>query len=56
VLIVAKQRNGPIGDIELHFDDRTTTFHSRAVHSESAEYAPPIDQADRVQNDAAELF
>jgi replicative DNA helicase len=29
-LIIAKQRNGPVGEIELHFDSKCTRFDNLA--------------------------
>jgi hypothetical protein len=52
-LIVAKQRNGPVGEIELHFDQRFTRFDNLHVGGEPHGYpprasAPVVDDADFV--------
>ncbi len=48
-VIVAKQRNGPTGVVDLQFDGTTTRFHNLArgiSDSSAAAYAPPPADAD----------
>jgi hypothetical protein len=40
-LIVAKQRNGPIGTVKLHFDRRFTRFSNLSRDSTADRYASP---------------
>jgi replicative DNA helicase len=40
-LIIAKQRNGPIGTVKLHFDRRFTRFSNLSRDNTADQYAPP---------------
>jgi replicative DNA helicase len=49
-IIIAKQRNGPTGVVELQFDGNTTRFHNlaRGVSAGGEGYAPPPPPAEDV--------
>ena len=43
-LIIAKQRNGPVGTIKLHFNKQYTRFDNHDPRGAEPNYAPPADE------------
>ena len=45
-MIIAKQRNGPIGTVKLRFDEKTTRFRDASSNNIEEPYPPPAEYED----------